>query len=230
LREYPELTILVDGVEQPKRRPSDQQRQKSDYSGKKKRHTLKQILTATPSGIIVDQSRSCGGRRHDFALFKERVSFKEHVSGDSVSATCVEEEPVPVEEPAGKEPTARKPPGEPGFYQQLEGLRVVGYADSGFTGLDGLGLPMSTRLVERGRRGHLLSAKQKSLNRVRSRERIKIEHVLSRRKKYRIASEVYRNRDADYDPTMNVVGGLVNLRAYGRLDALRGVDLMGMHL
>ena len=56
LKEYPELSILIDGVEQPKQKPKDKEKRKSDYSGKKKRHTLKQIVTTTPSGIILDQS------------------------------------------------------------------------------------------------------------------------------------------------------------------------------
>jgi hypothetical protein len=37
---------------------------------------------------------------------------------------------------------------------------------------------------------------------------------VKRRKKYATASAVYRNRDEDYDATMNVVSGLVNLRTF----------------
>ncbi len=68
---YPELTFLIDGVEQPKRKPQDKQKRKDDYSGKKKRHTRKQIVVGTPSGIIVSQSPSVGGRQHDFKAFKD---------------------------------------------------------------------------------------------------------------------------------------------------------------
>ena len=46
---YPELTFIIDGVEQPKRKPKDKQKRKEDYSGKKKRHTRKQLLTSTPN-------------------------------------------------------------------------------------------------------------------------------------------------------------------------------------
>lgn len=74
---YPELTFIIDGVEQPKRKPKDQAKRKSDYSGKKKRHTRKQLLTSTPNGIIVDQSPSCGGRTHDFQAFKEDRARRE---------------------------------------------------------------------------------------------------------------------------------------------------------
>ena len=48
---YPELTFIIDDVEQPKRKPKKPARRKSDYSGKKKRHTRKQIVTGTPGGL-----------------------------------------------------------------------------------------------------------------------------------------------------------------------------------
>jgi len=59
---YPELTFIIDGVEQEKRKPKKKEKRKSDYSKKKARHTNKQIVISTPSGIIVSQSKSVGGR------------------------------------------------------------------------------------------------------------------------------------------------------------------------
>ena len=109
---------------------------------------------------------------------------------------------------------------------QFEGLRVTVITDSGFTGIEKLLLPISTRVVTRARRNHPLTPQQKVLNRVRSRDRIKVEHTLSRRKKYRIASSVYRNRDEDYDAVQEVVAGLVNLRAYGRIADTTGIGLL----
>jgi hypothetical protein len=199
VKEYPELSILIDGVEQPKQRPKDKQKRKSDYSGKKKRHTLKQIVTTTPKGIILDQSPAVGGRMHDFKAFKAHLG-----PGWLGGAT------------------------DPGSaaHEQLRSLRVVATTDSGFTGIDKLSLPMNTRVIERARRGHPLTSEQKVLNRVRSRDRVKVEHTIGQRKQYRIASQLYRNSDAIYDRVMNVVGGLVNLRAYDRIEAQTGIDLM----
>jgi hypothetical protein len=67
--------------------------EKDDYSGKKKRHTFKQLLISPPNNIIVDLGLSCGGRQHDFQAFKEEQAkrqplepFKEHrvsLYGDS---------------------------------------------------------------------------------------------------------------------------------------------------
>jgi len=193
VRAYPELSILIDGTEQPKQRPQDKQKRKDDYSGKKKRHTLKQIITATSKGIILDQSPSVGGRSHDFR------AFKAHVADGAPGAAMLE---------------------------QFRALRVVVTTDSGFTGIDKLSLPITTRVVQRSRRNHPLTSEQKVLNRVRSRERIQVEHTIGRRKKYRIASQVYRNADQHYDSVMNVVGGLVNLRAYDRIAQQTGIDLL----
>ena len=60
---YPELTFLIDGVEQPKQRAKKKEKQKEDYSGKKKRHTRKQIIKSTPCGIITDHA-SLGRRSY----------------------------------------------------------------------------------------------------------------------------------------------------------------------
>jgi TctA family transporter len=60
-----------------KRKPKDKEKRKSDYSKKKSRNTRKQIAISTPSGIIVSQSKSVGGRIHDFKAFKEDQSVQE---------------------------------------------------------------------------------------------------------------------------------------------------------
>jgi hypothetical protein len=185
---YPELTFIIDGVEQEKRKPKNKEKRKSDYSKKKSRHTRKQIVMSTPSGIIVSQSKSVGGRAHDFKAFKE---------DRSVQAVC----------------------------QEFGEHRVSLYADSGFQGMADLNLPLESRLIQRARRNHPLTRDQKLLNRLRSSTRIRVEHTLSRRKKYAIAAAVYRNRDEDYDATMNVVSGLVNLRAFDRIFQRTGLAI-----
>lgn len=185
---YPELTFIIDGVEQEKQKPKNKERRKSDYSKKKSRHTHKQLLLSTPAGIIVSQSRAIGGRAHDFKAFKEDQSVQE---------VC----------------------------QELGKHRTTLYADSGFQGLSDLKLPVETRLIQRARRNHPLSRHEKLLNRLRSGTRIKVEHTISRRKKYQIAAQVYRNPDKDYDSIMKVVSGLVNLRAYDRIFQRTGLKI-----
>lgn len=195
VREYPELSILIDGTEQPKQRPTDKQKRKDDYSGRRKRHTLKQIVTTTPGGLILDQSPAVGGRTHDVRAFREHIAT-----------------------------------GCPGasLWESVERLRVTCYADSGFSGIETLSLPATTRVTAQARRNRPLTPEQKALNRVRSRVRIRVEHAIGHRKRYRVASSVYRGSDATYDGAMTVVAGLVNLGVYDRIKAQTGLDLLAV--
>lgn len=61
--------LIVDATEQPIERPK--KKQKSYYSGKKKRHTLKTEIRITPEGRIVHISKSRPGSVHDFTLYKQ---------------------------------------------------------------------------------------------------------------------------------------------------------------
>jgi DDE superfamily endonuclease/Helix-turn-helix of DDE superfamily endonuclease len=64
----PGLEFLIDGTERPIRRPKDSQRRREDYSGKKKRHTKKNIvITDQPSGKVVGLGPTHAGSRHDKA-------------------------------------------------------------------------------------------------------------------------------------------------------------------
>lgn len=178
---YPELSFIIDGVEQEKRKPKNKEQRKSDCSKKKSRHTRKQIVISTPSGIIVSQSQSGGGRAHDFKAFKE---------DSTVQDVC----------------------------RHFGEHKVSLYADSGFQGIESLNLPLESRLIHRASRNHPLSREQKLLNRLRSSTRIRVEHTFSRRKKYAIASQVYRNADAEGLPEINtrVRTDAALQRAFGR--------------
>jgi hypothetical protein len=44
LRQCPELEFIIDGTERPIQRPKNKQRQRELYSGKKKRHTVKNVV------------------------------------------------------------------------------------------------------------------------------------------------------------------------------------------
>ncbi len=64
--DHPEL--IIDGTDRPTRRPQDNQRQRSEYSGRKKRHTKKNILiTAKASGEVLGLGATQPGSRHDKA-------------------------------------------------------------------------------------------------------------------------------------------------------------------
>lgn len=76
-RLYPDLKAIVDGTEQPIQKPQDSEKQKSYYSGKKKRHTIKKQIVVNRDGLILDTSPAVEGRRHDFKLFEDHQTLSQ---------------------------------------------------------------------------------------------------------------------------------------------------------
>lgn len=186
---YPELAILIDGKEQPKQRPKDKQKRKKEYSGKKKRHTIKQLISTTRCGLIIYQSPKFPGSIHDFEYFKYD---KDNILRD------------------------------------FDGLNIKTYVDSGFQGINNLELPknIEIRQIHKGFRNNPLTNNQKAINKLRGSIRVKIEHAIGREKKYKIASDIYRNPDKDYDSIMNIVAGLVNLRFIDNINQTTGGNFL----
>lgn len=77
LLECPELReLVIDGTERPIRRPQDKGRRKRDYSGKKKRHTKKNVLlTGLEKKRVLYLSPTHSGREHDKAI-TERAALR----------------------------------------------------------------------------------------------------------------------------------------------------------
>jgi len=75
LKEFPELKefgITLDGVERAKRRPKNPEKLKSEYSGKKKRHTKKNVIVASPKNrFVLFLSHTRDGTTHDKRLIAE---------------------------------------------------------------------------------------------------------------------------------------------------------------
>lgn len=69
----PELAFILDGTERPIRRPQDKDRQQRHYSGKHKRHTVKNnVISHKPSRKIKALSPTVEGKRHDKKLADEQ--------------------------------------------------------------------------------------------------------------------------------------------------------------
>jgi hypothetical protein len=65
----PELEFILDGTERPIQRPKDRQRQRDNYSGKKKRHTVKNnLISHKPTKKIKALSPTEPGKIHDKKL------------------------------------------------------------------------------------------------------------------------------------------------------------------
>jgi hypothetical protein len=65
LEEEPELYFFHDGTERPIPRPIDKDAQKKYYSGKKKQHTIKNMVVINTLCKILFLSQTCEGKRHD---------------------------------------------------------------------------------------------------------------------------------------------------------------------
>jgi IS5 family transposase len=67
---FPEVRVIIDAKEQALRRPGGWEAQKPFYSGKKKRHTVKNQVACTPGGRIVSVSATAPGRTHDLTVLR----------------------------------------------------------------------------------------------------------------------------------------------------------------
>lgn len=68
----PDLVFLLDATERPIPRPQDPERQAACYSGKKKRHTLKNTVVANATGRkVVFLGATTAGSRHDKRLAED---------------------------------------------------------------------------------------------------------------------------------------------------------------
>jgi hypothetical protein len=66
IERFPDVeAVIVDGTERPVQRPKDSQRQKEHYSGKKKRHTRKQITGSTRQKRVLILTKPRPGTVHD---------------------------------------------------------------------------------------------------------------------------------------------------------------------
>ena len=69
----PGLEFIIDGTERPIRRPKDPDQQRRYYSGKKKRHTVKNnVISDKRTRKIKVLSPTCEGKKHDKKLADEQ--------------------------------------------------------------------------------------------------------------------------------------------------------------
>ncbi len=62
--------VFIDGTERPVQRSRNNKKQKVNYSGKKKRHTRKNITISTRNKRVNFLSQTAGGKEHDFTILK----------------------------------------------------------------------------------------------------------------------------------------------------------------
>ncbi len=165
---FPGFIAFTDCTEQQIPRPEDKRRRKAYYSGKKKRHTVKNQIVVNNQGYIVHKLGHKKGRRHDYDIYKRNHPV------------------IPKE--------------------------VVNVYDLGYLGV-GKDFPEQLSVLPyKKKKNQCLSQEEKEYNKLHSKKRIVIEHTICRLKKYRIMSDIFRNRLRKYDKVSDIVAGLINYR------------------
>lgn len=166
---FPGFIAFTDCTEQQIPRPVDKERRKTFYSGKKKRHTVKNQITVNNRGHILHKVGYKKGRKHDYDLYK-----KNH----------------------------------PVIPKQVVNVVV----DLGYLGIETDFPEQLSSIPNRKQRNQELLQEEKEHNKSHSKKRIVVEHTICRLKKYRIMSDIFRNRLRKYNRVSNIVAGLVNYR------------------
>jgi len=84
--------------------------------------------------------------------------------------------------------------------------------DLGYLGIESDFPEQLSALPYKKKRNLELSQEEKEYNVIHAKKRIVIEHTISRLKKYRILSDVFRNKLKKYNKVSDIVSGLVNYR------------------
>jgi DDE superfamily endonuclease len=167
---FPGFLAFIDTTEQYIPRPVDKRKRKAYYSGKKKRHTVKNQIMVNNRGFIIHKANYKKGKRHDYDVYK-----KNH-------------------------PVTPK--------------QILNVVDLGYLGIEKDFPDQLSALPYKKNRNQeeLLQEEEKDYNKDHSKKRIVIEHTICRLKKYRIMSDIFRNRLRKYNQVSNIVAGLVNYR------------------
>ena len=84
--------------------------------------------------------------------------------------------------------------------------------DLGYLGIEKDFPDQLSALPYRKKRNLELSAEEKDYNVIHAKKRIVIEHTICRMKKYRVLSDVFRNKIRKYNKVSDIVSGLINYR------------------
>jgi hypothetical protein len=88
LERFPEVKrVMIDGTERPIRRPQDPDAQKTNYSGKKKRHTRKHLAAVDENKRVLVLSKAREGKVHDKRFHDE----------DDIASAVPDEIPIEVD-------------------------------------------------------------------------------------------------------------------------------------
>ena len=88
----------------------------------------------------------------------------------------------------------------------------MNFYDLGYQGVEKDFPEQISILPYKKKKGKKLTITQKQWNKIQSKIRIKVEHVIAQIKKFRINCDVFRNKLCRYDCISEIVCGLVNFK------------------
>lgn len=170
LKAFPEAReVFIDATERPIQRPKDREKQKANYSGKKHRHTRKNLVITDKQKRIGLLSKTVEGKQHDFTLLKAQA------------------------------PPRHMP------------LKIKKHLDLGFKGWDDQFPGHRVSMPQRKPRTRDLSQTVKEQNKRKSAVRVLVEHAIGGIKRFRITTDVFRNKLKGFDDTVMLISsGLWN--------------------
>jgi IS5 family transposase len=168
--EFPAVRVIIDAKEQGFRRPGGWEDQKPFYSGKKKRHTLKNQVACTPGGRIASVSRTAPGRTHDLTVLRHTA-----VLGNL--------------------------PADAGVM-----------TDKGYVGVEADAGGRPVVIPTKATKTRPLTDAQKETNRVISRCRVVVEHVMAQLNRFGVLRQVFRSVFGRHTQVFRVVALLVDRR------------------
>jgi len=78
--------LFIDATERPHARPQDEEEQRKKFSGKKKRHTVKNTVITTVCHWILFFGLTVAGSVHDYGRFKEEFPLSEGAGKEELAA------------------------------------------------------------------------------------------------------------------------------------------------
>ncbi len=182
--------LFIDATEREVVRPQDAEKQQTTFSGKQKRHTVKQTVISTAWKVILFLGYTVAGRIHDYRRFKEEFPMNSQ----------------------DKEGLAQ-------WFHDFRLWVDLGYLGikKAYDAIE-IHIPHKKPRKSKACPHPTLTDEQKAENRALSGVRVVVEHAIGGMKRFGILTQPFRNRKTNFVDTVAVLGaGLWNwkLRCQG---------------
>jgi hypothetical protein len=176
--------LLIDATERPHTRPQDDDEQRKKFSGKKKRHTVKNTVITTVCQWLLFFGLTVAGSVHDYTRFKEEFPPPEE-GGNEALAAWFEDFVLWLDL------------GYPGIQNRYAAKEIK--------------KPHQKPRKSKANPNPSLSPEQKAENRAISRIRVIVEQAIGGLKRVNILVQRFRNHTKDFVDEVGIIGaGLWN--------------------